>query len=66
MSAPCKNCSVRVIGCHASCEKYREWRKYFERAAEERNRQRPARQFRDDGKYRGFKDYKMPKQKGGR
>ena len=23
---PCKDCSVRCVGCHSTCEKYIEWR----------------------------------------
>ena len=28
MSAPCKNCSNRSIGCHGHCDKYAEFRAY--------------------------------------
>ena len=27
MSAPCKNCPDREIGCHSKCNKYLEFRK---------------------------------------
>ncbi len=66
MSTPCRNCTDRVVGCHSKCAKYAEWRKHYEIASIERAKLRPAREFRDDGKYKGFKTYKMPKQKGGR
>lgn len=23
--APCKNCTLRYIGCHANCSEYLEW-----------------------------------------
>lgn len=26
IKCPCKNCSRRVIGCHADCNEYKEWR----------------------------------------
>ena len=28
MSAPCKNCPNRVMGCHSKCDKYAEFRAY--------------------------------------
>lgn len=28
MQAPCKDCPDRVVGCHSTCEKYIEFRKY--------------------------------------
>ena len=27
MKAPCKNCTDRVVGCHSTCEKYKDWKK---------------------------------------
>lgn len=26
MSGPCKNCEKRVLGCHATCENYNEYK----------------------------------------
>lgn len=26
-SVPCKDCEKRVVGCHAVCKEYKEWRK---------------------------------------
>lgn len=28
---PCKDCTERKIGCHARCERYREWNKQHQR-----------------------------------
>ena len=25
MNAPCKNCADRFVGCHATCEKYKQY-----------------------------------------
>lgn len=25
--APCKNCTLRYVGCHANCSEYLEWAK---------------------------------------
>ena len=27
MTAPCKNCPDRVVGCHSTCERYAEYAK---------------------------------------
>ena len=32
----CKNCKKREVGCHANCEEYKEFRKPFDRASEQR------------------------------
>ena len=37
MTAPCKNCGDREIGCHSKCEKYRTFREPLDKAAIERN-----------------------------
>ena len=26
MNAPCKDCPDRVVGCHSTCERYKEWK----------------------------------------
>ena len=30
MTAPCKNCKNRAIGCHGKCAKYAAWKKKHE------------------------------------
>lgn len=25
--APCKDCAERAVGCHGTCEKYKDWKK---------------------------------------
>ena len=27
----CKDCVNRKVGCHGTCEKYREWRKNYDK-----------------------------------
>lgn len=41
MKPPCKNCADRTVGCHAGCERYREFR------AEIDSRPRPRRDASD-------------------
>ena len=24
---PCRNCTDRVVGCHSTCKKYKDWKK---------------------------------------
>lgn len=31
MSAPCKGCEKRMVGCHANCEEYIQFREEHER-----------------------------------
>ena len=40
MTAPCKGCTQREIGCHAGCELYAEWKKKMAVGAAERQRVR--------------------------
>ena len=30
MTAPCKDCSDRTLGCHSVCDKYKSWKDYIE------------------------------------
>ena len=36
MQAPCKNCTDRKLGCHATCEKYQEFNKQQEQIRQNR------------------------------
>jgi hypothetical protein len=39
VTAPCKGCQQRHLGCHGTCEKYQEFRRiHDEEAAENRRR----------------------------
>ena len=29
MSCPCYKCEERKVGCHATCERYKEWREWL-------------------------------------
>lgn len=31
ISAPCKGCTDRCVGCHSSCEKYKEFQQAHEK-----------------------------------
>ena len=35
MNAPCKNCADRFVGCHATCEKYKQYTIENERLKQE-------------------------------
>ena len=37
MKAPCKNCDKRLIGCHASCTDYADYRSEMDRKKQERH-----------------------------
>lgn len=37
MTAPCKDCARREVGCHAKCKEYLEYRNYNERMSEQRH-----------------------------
>ena len=26
IKAPCKDCADRVVGCHSTCDKYKDWK----------------------------------------
>lgn len=30
LNSPCKNCPDRYVGCHAECEKYKDFRKNYD------------------------------------
>ena len=34
MKSPCYNCPDRELGCHASCNKYNDWRLKYTAAAQ--------------------------------
>lgn len=36
--APCKGCTLRVLGCHSTCERYQEFKRQREEANEARAR----------------------------
>ena len=39
VTAPCKDCADREVGCHSKCEKYLEFRKECDIAREQKIRQ---------------------------
>nr|DAZ60318.1 MAG TPA: hypothetical protein [Caudoviricetes sp.] len=41
MTAPCKDCSERFVGCHASCPRYAEFKAGCEARREERTKLHP-------------------------
>jgi len=36
MNTPCRNCAARVVGCHAECEKYLDFRKKMDEMSKKR------------------------------
>lgn len=45
MISPCKDCSERFHGCHASCPLYGKFREACDNRREERNRQIPTNDY---------------------
>ena len=45
MSAPCKNCPNRSIGCHGKCDKYAEFRAYCDSINAKRKAERDFNDF---------------------
>lgn len=43
MKAPCKDCPNREIGCHSSCEAYKEYARFCEDLREKRLKERMKR-----------------------
>ena len=42
MTAPCKNCETRKVGCHSACEKYIAWRVEHRKETKKRKEQAEA------------------------
>lgn len=42
MRCPCKCCLDRVVGCHVTCGKYKEYKKRYEALHREQDRERIA------------------------
>lgn len=40
LKAPCKNCKNRVLGCHSTCEKYKEFYELNEQRKAEQDKAR--------------------------
>ena len=38
INSPCLDCTDRVLGCHSSCERYREFGQELERVAKQREK----------------------------
>lgn len=43
MNQPCKNCDMRYLGCHSSCQEYIEYTKELKKANDKRKLERQAR-----------------------
>ena len=37
VNAPCKDCESRFLGCHSTCERYNDFKKYREELNEQRH-----------------------------
>jgi hypothetical protein len=42
---PCINCQERIIGCHSSCQKYKDWSAEERRLKEEYKKKNPPRRW---------------------
>ena len=42
IKAPCKDCADRDLGCHSTCEPYKDYKKRYERGIEAIKRERAA------------------------
>ena len=29
--SPCNHCTIRILGCHGSCKRYKKWRKEMDK-----------------------------------
>lgn len=57
MTAPCKGCEDRKVGCHATCEKYKAYRAVKEAEYAWRMEQRRADEALDEGMKRCSKQW---------
>ena len=60
----CKDCNDRVLGCHSTCKTYLDAKAEFEKAKEERRRQRKI--DNDATEFFISKAYKEKRRKGGK
>ena len=58
MNPPCKGCKDRPLGCHSTCEVYKDWKKPIEARAAERESRKITDDFLNAGHYRGWRKYK--------
>lgn len=56
--APCVQCSVRVVGCHCSCERYTEYRRQCDCIRQARERIRIADSASIEGKIHTAKAFR--------
>lgn len=64
--APCVQCSVRVVGCHCSCERYTEYRRQCDCIRQARERIRIADSASIEGKIHTAKAFRFQIKMGGR
>ena len=64
--APCVQCSVRVVGCHCSCERYPEYRRQCDCIRQARERIRIADSASIEGKIHTAKAFRFQIKMGGR
>lgn len=53
INRPCLNCTDRKLGCHGSCERYKEF--------QEKNEEIKAKERAEKDIYAGYRDYKEEK-----
>ena len=64
MNAPCLDCKDRVLKCHSTCERYKEYRQTLYELNEEARRKEKIRKSLDDYKCRKINNYKKRNKKG--
>ena len=48
--SPCKNCSDRILHCHSSCERYKQYRDILDKRKSEKAAENEEKAFHDDVK----------------
>ena len=66
MTAPCKNCTDRQMGCHGKCERYKAYREVMDEAARKRYAAGEAEGLEIEGKLRIMKTRRLDKRRKGK
>ncbi len=59
MKNPCKDCQMRRLNCHSTCEQYHAWKKQVDERREAGQKYAASESMIHDGRYRGWKKNKM-------
>lgn len=66
MTAPCKNCTDRQMGCHGQCERYKAYREVMDEAGRKRYAAGEAEGLEIEGKLRIMKTRRLEKRRKGK